>query len=88
MLIQAQKNMLANIAEQHGANGVRELFKVSLLMFDVDTANYIADNYAHLFPADEQEAMQDVVTALNELMTQLDESEAEDEGVPEGAVVH
>ena len=88
MLIQAQKDMISDIAEQHGADSMRELFKVSLILFDADTANYIVDNYADLYDAEEQEAMQDVVGALNSVMEQLGAIDDEEERVPEGAVVH
>ena len=86
MLTQFQKNMLSLIAEEHGVAGVAELFKLSLVMLDTDTSNYIVTHYAHLFDEEELEAMQQVTAKFNVLAEELIAAEAAKELAD--AVVH
>ena len=87
MLIPAQKDMLANIAQEGGVDGLKEVFTVATMFGDTDTMAHISTEYADLFSQHEQEIMLSLTGMLVD-MNEAMEQEQEDFAVPEGATLH
>lgn len=68
MLLDLQKQMLANIMQQVGIDGIKHIFAVAYTQNDIDTITYIKQHYAQHVTAEELSIMQDCIDEVQAII--------------------